>query len=318
MQDKIVEFLKKSDGYISGEEISDALRVSRAAVWKYIQDLRENDYEIVAVPHLGYKLISIPDKLFPAEIQYQLNTRIIGKKIFHFETMGSTMDEAFTLGLKGEPEGAVVCAEGQTKGRGRLGRSWMSPKGKGIYCSIILRPNFSPTQTAQLTLMTAVAICDAIKKATGLQPAIKWPNDVLFDNHKVAGILTELSAEMDRVKFVVVGIGLNVNTLTAQLPQGATSLRAQTKESLSRIKMIQEMLRSFEDWYLILQRKGFTPVLKKWKEMSATLGKNVKVKNPSGEIDGLAVDVDTDGSLMIRKSNGVIVRCLTGDVVGLG
>lgn len=317
MQDKIVEFLKKSDGYISGEEISDALGVSRAAVWKYIQDLRENDYEIVAVPHLGYKLISIPDKLFPAEIQYQLNTRIIGKKIFHFETMGSTMDEAFTLGLKGEPEGVVVCAEGQTKGRGRLGRSWMSPKGKGIYLSIILRPNFSPTQTAQLTLMTAVAICDAIKKTTGLQPAIKWPNDVLFDNHKAAGILTELSAEMDRVKFVVVGIGLNVNTLTAQLPQGATSLRAQTKQSLSRIKMIQEMLRSFEDWYLTLQKKGFAPVLKKWKEMSATLGKNVKVKNPSGEIEGLAVDVDTDGSLMIRKSNGVIVRCLTGDVVGL-
>ena len=315
MQDKIIESLKKTDGYLSGEEISRVFNISRAAIWKYIQELRESGYDIIAVPHLGYKLISSPDRLFPSEIQFELSTKIIGKKIVYRETVDSTMDIAFNLGLEKSPEGTVVIAEGQTKGRGRLGRSWVSPKGKGIYLSIILRPELLPTEAAKLTLLSAIALCDAIKNTTHLDANIKWPNDVLINGKKVAGVLTELNAETDRVKFVVVGIGLNVNAKSDTLPAGATSLRSEAKKQFSRVDVTKEVLRSIEHWYLRYQRQGFLPVAKRWKELSVTLNKRVRVVDPTGEIEGEAVDIDKDGGLMIRKDSGVLVKRMAGDVV---
>lgn len=315
MQQKIIEFLKNSDGYLSGEEISKALEISRTAIWKHIEELREEGYEIAAVPHLGYKLVSSPDKLFPSEIQFNLGTKILGKKIVYYDAVASTMDIAFNLGVDKAPEGTVVIAEGQTKGRGRLGRSWASPKGKGIYLSIILRPQFAPTETAKLTLLCAVALCEAIKKATGLQPAIKWPNDILIHHKKVAGILTELSAEVDRVKFVVIGVGLNVNAKADSLPAGATSLRSELKKQVSRVEMAKEILREVEKWYLCLQDKGFPPIAARWRELSATLNKRVKVVDPSGPIEGEAVDIDKDGGLLIRSDTGVLIKRMAGDVV---
>src|SRR3989338_5397995 len=221
MHEQIINFLRKSGEYISGEEISRALNVSRAGIWKYMQDLRAQGYEIVAVPHLGYRLVSYPDKLLAREIKFGLGTHILGKKIFSREAISSTMDEAFELGVKGTEEGTLVCAESQTKGRGRMGRSWVSPKGKGIYMSVILRPQLSPNEIPKLTLLTAVAVAEAIYKIAGLKVAIKWPNDILVGTKKLGGILTEMSAEIDRIKFVVVGIGMNVNTTASQLPPEA-------------------------------------------------------------------------------------------------
>src|SRR3989338_9192858 len=238
MQEKILEALKKTEGHLSGEELSENLKVSRAAVWKYIQELRGLGYDIIAVPHLGYKINGCPDKLFPGEIQFNLHTKILGKKIIHYDSISSTMDEAFRLGSEGTPEGTVVVSETQTKGRGRLGRSWMSPKGKGIYCSLILRPDFAPNEVARLTLLCAVALSEAIKDVCGITAYIKWPNDLLVNYKKVAGILTELSAETDRVKFVVIGIGLNVNTLKSHLPEGSTSLYLIVRRTLSRVELI--------------------------------------------------------------------------------
>ena len=315
MQTQILEFLKKSETYLSGEEISQSLKMSRAAIWKYMQELRGLGYDIVAVPHLGYKLVSSPDKLFPHEIQHDLKTKILGKKIVYEETVSSTMDTAFQLALNKAPEGTVVCCESQTNGRGRLGRSWSSPKGKGIYLSLILRPKLSFLEVAQLTLLSAVAVSEAIRKVTALQPLIKWPNDLLIGDKKCAGILTELNAETDQVNFVIVGIGVNVNSLKNNLPPGATSLKQETQKEHSRIRIFQEILQELEKWYTRLGREGFIPVVQRWKELSVTLNQRVRVSDAGGFTEGLAVDLDKDGGLLIRKDSGVIVKKMAGDVV---
>jgi BirA family biotin operon repressor/biotin-[acetyl-CoA-carboxylase] ligase len=315
MQSKIIHFLKDANGYISGEEISRHLKISRAGIWKYMQELRNEGYDIVAVPHLGYRLLSCPDKLLPAEIQSGLGTRILGKNIKYFNSIGSTMDEAFQLGLKEASEGMVVCAESQSKGKGRLGRSWVSPKGKGIYMSVILRPRLVPADIAQLTLLSAVAVCESIEKICPVKAKIKWPNDILVNNKKIAGILTELSAEMDRVRFVVIGIGINVNTSISQLPPHATSIKNETGQKSSRVELVQEILRSLEQWYATLNEQGFDPIIARWKKLSSTLGKHVRVVDLSGDIEGEAVDLDEYGGLIIRSNRGLTVKRMTGDVV---
>lgn len=317
MQERIIHFLKRAQGYLSGEEISRSLDMSRAAIWKYIQELRKDGYEIEAVPHLGYKLLHAPDKLLAHEVQFDLKTKVLGQKYYYHDSLPSTMDEAFRLGMEGAPEGTVVCAETQTKGRGRLGRGWVSPKHKGIYCSIILRPKLSPSDISKLTLLTAVAVAEAIECITHIRPMIKWPNDLLVKNRKLAGILTELRAEVDRMKFVVVGIGLNVNNTGAQLIDGATSLKNEAGQPLSRVELLREILRVFERWYFQCQSGDFNDLLNVWKERSLTLGKRVRVTDPASVIEGVAVDLDADGGLLVRQDSGVIVKKLAGDVVQL-
>ncbi len=315
MKSKIIQFLKESEGYISGEEISRRLQISRAAIWKHIQELRGTGYVISAVKPLGYHLDSSPDKLFPEEIGYGLKTTFIGKKIYYYDLINSTMDVAFRLGLDDEPEGSVVCAEGQTKGKGRLGRVWNSPKSKGIYMSVILRPNFSLTDTVKLTLLSAVAVCEAIRNVTAIPVSIKWPNDVLLGNKKIAGILTELNAETERVRFIVIGIGINVNTSVSVLPENATSLKKEFGKKISRVVLVQEVLRCLEKWYENMQLNGFLPMIEQWKEFSCTLGRRVRVTNFGGDIEGVAVDIDEYGGLVVRSEQGDLVKRMSGDVV---
>jgi len=314
MQERIIQFLKESDGYISGEEISQRLNMSRAAIWKYMQELRAQGYEIAAVPHLGYQLVTCPDKLLGHEIQSGLNTKILGKKIIVMDTVSSTMDEAFRWGMEGCLDGTVICAEAQSKGRGRLGRAWTSPKSRGLYFSFVLRPNLPLNQLAQLTLMSAVALAQAIESISDLKPLIKWPNDILWENQKLAGILTELRAESDQVKFVVVGIGLNVNTSSHQLVNGATSLKMAAGKSFDRTQVFQAVLRALEKGYLKLLRHEFSLVMDEWKARSATLKKQVRITDSTGTVEGEAVDLDEDGALLIRKDNGLIVKKSAGDV----
>lgn len=315
MQEKIVHFLKQAEGYVSGEEMSEQLSISRAAVWKYIDQLRHDGYSIAAVPHLGYKLESSPDKLLPAEISFGLKTKFMGKDIIALDTVDSTMDEAFRLGMEGAVEGTVVCAESQTKGRGRLGRRWISPRGKGMYFSIILRPPFAPAQMAQLTLMTAVALAEALEAVADVKAQIKWPNDVLLSNKKVAGILTELRAEVDQVKFVVIGIGLNINTAPAQLIPEATSLKIETGETYNRVRVLQAILTSLERWYIRLKKDEFPQVLTAWKRQCITLKKRVRIADATGVTEGIAVDVNQDGGLLIRKDSGQTIKKMAGDAV---
>jgi BirA family biotin operon repressor/biotin-[acetyl-CoA-carboxylase] ligase len=314
MQERIIQFLKESDGYISGEEISQRLKMSRAAIWKHMQELRAQGYEIAAVPHLGYQLVTCPDKLMSYEIQSGLNTKIIGKKIIVMDTVSSTMDEAFRLGNENCPEGTVVCAEAQSKGRGRLGRAWTSPKGKGLYFSFVLRPSLPLNQLAVLTLMSAVALAQALEEISALQPLIKWPNDILLENHKLAGILTELRAESDQVKFVIVGIGLNINTSSHHLPPGAISLKVASGHNFDRVQVFQAILRSLEKGYVKLLRQESAEIMEEWKKRSATLNRRVRITDSAGTIEGQAIDLDTDGALLIRKDNGLVVKKSAGDV----
>lgn len=314
-QEKIIEFLKAKTDYASGEEISHRLGISRQALWKHIQDLKSSGYDIQAVPHLGYRLAGVPDRLFPSEVAAGLATEYIGKKIYYFDEVSSTMDNAFRLGTEGAPDGTLVIAEGQSKGRGRLGREWSSPKYKGIYASVILRPKIAPQQAPICTLLAAVSISAAIRSLTRLEVQIKWPNDILLHNKKVGGILTELNAEMDAIRFIVIGMGLNVNNDKKTLVAQAASLKEYTKDAVSRVELLQEIARTLEEGYLVFQKEGGDSILERWRAYNSTLGKRVKVVSHKEHIEAEAVDIDSDGGLIIRKDSGVMQKITAGDIV---
>jgi len=315
IQEKILDFLKRKQEYASGDQIAQRLGISRQALWKHIQDLKQTGYDIVAVPHLGYRLISRPDRLFAFEVTRDLGTRILAKKVYYFESLASTMDVAMKLGLDGSPEGTLVIAEAQTRGRGRLGRSWFSPKYKGIYFSLILKPKMLPSRASLLTLLCAVSLCEAIKRICDLQVGIKWPNDIWLSHKKVGGILTELNAEMDAINFVIIGIGLNVNNDKKSLVSGATSLREHKGENVNRIDLLQEIIRSIETNYLLLQEKDAQPLLEKARAYSLTLGRRVRVSVKREHVEGEALGIDTDGGLLLRKDSGVVEKVMAGDVI---
>ncbi len=219
------------------------------------------------------------------------------------------------LGLQDAPNGTLVLAESQTKRRGRLGRNWFSPKYKGIYLSLILRPKILPLASPVLTLLSAVSICEAVKNITDLDAQINSPNDILIHNKKLAGILTEMNAELDKVNFVVIGIGLNVNNDKKSLVAQATSLKEQLGHLLSRLTLLQELLRRIEGNYFLLEDKGSKVIIDKWRSFSSTLGRRVKVYCQNKHIEGCAVDIDQDGSLLIRKDSGIIRKVSSGDVI---
>ena len=314
-REKILDFLKRKQDYVSGDLIAGRLEVSRQALWKHIQELKDSGYDIVAVPHLGYKLISCPDRLFPYEISSYLDTRVIGKKIYYFEALASTMDSAMDLAMKGAPEGTLVVAETQTRGKGRLGRAWFSPKYKGIYLSLILKPDILPNQASVLTLLSAVAACEAIKEVCRQDAQIKWPNDIFLNNKKIGGILTEMAAETDRVSFVVIGIGLNVNNDKKSLISGASSLKEEIGEPVSRLQLLQEFLRRIEINYSLFRKKETAHILEKWRQNSLTLGRRVKVYAHKEYLEGEAQDVDVDGGLLVRVDSGITKNVMAGDVV---
>jgi len=315
MDEKILDIFRANPGhYISGEDLSEELGISRTAIWKHIEDLRKIGYTIEAQPHLGYRLVSVPDRLLPSELSWQLNTKIIGKKIISFDTVDSTMDAAYDLAVNTKGDGVCIFAESQRKGRGRIGRSWLSPKHKGIYVSIILRPDISPDQTSKITLMTAVSVAKLIRLNTGLKALIKWPNDILIENKKVCGILTEMNAESDRVKFLIVGIGLNLNAKASDLVEEATSLKEACKENIDRVKFAKLLLEELDRHYLSFKEQGFGPILDEWRNFSATLGRRVKVDFKNYHIEGQAMDVDDNGALLVRLDNGFTERISAGDV----
>ncbi|MDD5130025.1 MAG: biotin--[acetyl-CoA-carboxylase] ligase [Candidatus Omnitrophica bacterium] len=315
MKERILEYLNKKHDYLSGDQISKHLGISRQGLWKHIQELKDLGYEIIAVPHLGYRLESCPDRLFAFEVLRNLHTKFIGKNIHYFDYLPSTMDSAMQLGMNAAQSGTLVLAESQVKGRGRLGRSWLSPKYKGIYLSLILRPRISPAACPVLTLMSAVSICEAVKEVTGLDVQIKWPNDIFIHHKKVAGILTEMNAEVDKVNFVVIGIGLNVNNDKSSLLPQATSLKAEHGDWINRVSLLQEILRKIESNYFLLEDRGAQEIIHKWRNFALTLGTRVKVYYQNKHIEGQATDIDQDGCLLIRKDSGLIQKVSSGDVI---
>lgn len=315
MRERILDFLRKKDDYVSGDYLSQRLGISRQGLWKHIQELKEMGYDIVAVPHLGYRLEAAADRLFAFEVKHGLATRMIGRKIVYLDRVGSTMDAALRLGLDEVPEGTLVIAESQSKGRGRLGRQWLSPKYQGIYFSLILRPRIMPSEASLLTLLAAVSIAEALREVCAVEALIKWPNDLLLGDKKVAGILTELNAEMDRINFAVIGIGINVNNEKSSLPASAVSLKEAVGERINRVALVQALCRAFEKDYLDFQGAGgVARILQRWRLMSFTLGRRVSVASRGEVIEGEAVDIDADGGLLIRQDSGVVRKVMAGDV----
>lgn len=319
IDEKILKLLKENRGdYISGAEIGKGLELSRTAVWKHIGNLRKAGYDIAAAPNHGYRLLSSPDLLTQAEIGTGLRTKHIGKNIHAFSLTDSTNTKAFELALHGAPEGAVVVAEGQRKGKGRLGRRWESPKGVNIYTSVVLRPKISPSLASQITLLAAVATAMAIEKTTKVLPDIKWPNDLLIRNKKVAGILMELDSEADIINFIILGIGIDVNldcrSLPSDIARTATSLKDETGIIFERVPIIQELFRQLERWYDVFTAKGFGPIITEWERLSIMAGKYIRVSFLKETKEGVALGLDTDGALLLRLPTGKIERVVAGDV----
>jgi len=314
---KILKQFRKNEGkYSSGEEISNALGVSRAYIWKYIKKLRSEGYVIDAVPNLGYRLESSPDKLYGYEIASLLTTKILGKKnIYYYDNISSTNDAAYRLAEEGEDEGAIVIAGSQSKGKGRLGRNWVSPRGGGIYMSLILRPDAETDEIQALALIVASSITHVIRDTYSLEAQIKWPNDILIDGRKVCGILTEIKAQPDRVEFLVLGIGLNVNTPQSKLPPVATSLKNESKKTVNRAELLKMILEEFEKDYLCFKKEGFKLLRKDCKKLSLILGKRVKITEHHHRIEGIAEDIDQKGALIVRTDKGERKRIFSGDVV---
>jgi BirA family biotin operon repressor/biotin-[acetyl-CoA-carboxylase] ligase len=315
---RILEMLRHQEAPLSGAEMSKTLGISRSAVWKHIKVLRREGYRIEAKPASGYRLLALPSHPTPWEIQAGLETEHIGKRIYTLSLASSTNEVAFRLALKGADEGVVVLAESQTKGKGRMGRPWESPAGLNIYLSLILRPRIVPSKTPLITLMAAVACAEAIDEVTGLHPAIKWPNDLLLERKKLGGILTEADMELDRINFVVVGIGINVNMTRALFPPSikdtATSLQEALGREISRIALIQSILRHLEQWYKRLGQGRGEEITRRWKELSLVEGQQIEVTSLGEVVRGTALDIDEDGALLVQTDTNRIKRVVAGDV----
>ena len=319
MDDEILQLLREhSSAFLSGEEISRRLRVSRTAVWKRIERLRTLGYEIEASTRSGYRLIQSPDLLIPSEVKPLLKTKWMGKTIHYFQTLDSTNSKAYQLALNGAEEGEAVISESQEKGRGRLGRQWFSPPFLNLYLSVILRPKIPPHQASLNTLMAAIATAEAIQKFSGLLPLIKWPNDILLRDRKVAGLLNEIHSEMDRIHFVILGIGVNVNTeanmFSKEIRAVATSLKIEMGQTVSRKVFLQILLQELERWYAIFLEEGSAVILKAWRDRAHIKGRRVKVTSFGETVAGIAIDVDSDGALILETADGRQRRVMAGDI----
>lgn len=317
---KLLIELRKSFGQlVSGEILSNKLNISRTAVSKHISILKKSGYKIESSPKKGYMLTGVSNLLLPDEIGHDLKTKLLGKKeIFYYELVDSTNNKAKEIASSGAPEGCIVVAEQQSSGRGRKGRSWFSADKEGVCLSLILRPVIPPSEVSQITLMTAVAITEALLSLTDLDLKIKWPNDILIKGKKLAGILTEMSMELDAIDYVIVGIGLNVNSpiesLDPEVKDIATSLFIETGISFSRTEIIKAFLLSFENLYLEVQENGFASIIKRWKELSDIIGKNVTVDVIGKKIKGVVKNIGDDGVLILEDKNKNTHRIISGDV----
>ena len=302
---------------ISGARIAREIGVSRSTVWRWVELLREMGVKVKGQPHTGYFLEKVPDILTPDMLRQRLKGSILGKRIFHFFKTESTNSVAFDLGHNGEAEGTVVLAEEQTAGRGRVGHSWHSERATGIYVTFLLRPKLSPMQAPILTLLAGLSAREAIQQQTGLKLDLKWPNDLLLGKKKVGGILIEMHAEPSQVRFVIVGIGINVNQekFPSEIAGIATSLRAATGKPQARMEILVRLLRQFESDYNRFLKEGSAPVVERFSQISSFAeGKTVRIINASETFSGVTAGLTQEGLLRVRRDGGEIVAVIAGDV----
>lgn len=302
MKNKILSILRENGDYVSGERMSEETGISRAAVWKHIKSLRGEGYEIESATKRGYKLISSPDILDSREITDGLNTEFIGKRLFIYDEIGSTNEQAKTMHQ--EKEGSVFICEVQNQGKGSHGRGWVSPRGIGIWLSVLLKPDIDISRVSQITLVAGLALC----KTIGMGAKIKWPNDIVIGTKKVCGILTEMNAEPDLVHYVVCGIGVNVNTekFDDEISHRATSMYMESGEKQGRNEIISRLLNNFEHYYKMFLKGGFKAISEEYKENCVTINREVSVIFKSETLRGKAVGVDDNGSLVVETEKGKI------------
>ena len=304
--------------FVSGEKLAETLKVCRMTICNWVHRLQKEGMVIEVRPNIGYRMTQIPDLLLPHLIKRELRTKIFGRNIHHYFQVGSTNDAAYQLAQEGAVEGTLVLSEEQTSGRGRLGRSWFSEKNLGIYMSLILRPAVMPRHAPVFNLAAAVAVSRAIEQTCNLAADIKWPNDILINGKKCCGILTEMSADLDQIKYMVVGIGINVNhALFPKSLQGqASSLFLEGGRRFSRIEIILALLKNLEDLYLESQKKGRELILEQWMQRSSfSHGKEVSVDLTDRQVHGTTLGLGKEGTLRVKLANGQIEEIMTGDVV---
>ena len=322
-RDELVRILahEGAETFISGTALARRLAISRNAVWKHVESLRNEGWDVETVPSRGYRFKARPDALDEASMRRHLGTRIVGRRLACVPVTASTNDDAALAARAGEPEGMVVIADAQTAGRGRLGRRWVSVRGLNLYLSVVLRPRIVPAVAPQLSLVAGLAVAAAME-SEGLQPRIKWPNDVLLAGRKACGILTELEAEADRVGFVVVGIGVNVNSTLAHFPpdlhEKATSMYLAAGRRVERARFGAQLLEELESRYERFLSGGFAALADEWNARSALTGRTVTVSGAATDtVSGTCAGIDADGALLL-KSDGGTVRVLAGDVTIAG
>lgn len=319
-----MKMLREADTYVSGQELSEQLNVSRTAVWKVIGQLKEEGYEIEAVKNRGYRITQIPDVMTAEEIGSRLKTVTMGRYCICYEKIDSTNTQAKRLAEEGKPHGTLVCAEQQTEGKGRRGRNWSSPPGEAIYMSLLLRPSINPTHTSMLTLVMGLATAKACNElleytlgATAPKVQVKWPNDLVLEGRKLAGILTELSTEVDYVNYVVIGIGINVNTeaFPKEIVDVGNSMRMATGKVFSRAELVACCMKHFEECYeLFIKTEELKDLKTEYEGLLVNMGKQVRVLEYQHTYTGKALGIKESGELLVEREDGQVVAVYAGEV----
>lgn len=315
----LLDAFKNANGkFISGEKLAQNIGCSRTAIWKHIEDLKKDGFHVEAVRKKGYRLLEQSNKLSENEIYLGLETEEIGRSVYFFESVTSTQKVAKEYAMNGAKHGTLIVADEQTEGRGRMVRKWYSPKGTGIWASFILRPDIQIQHAPQLTLLSAVAVVQAIKKVTHITPEIKWPNDILISGRKVCGILTELQAEEDRIQSVILGIGINVNQdkndFSAEIIKKATSLKIELGKTVNRSSLIQSLCYYIEQLLHLYISEGFTPIKSLWETYAVSIGKRISARTVKGTFNGVALGINNEGVLLLKQDNGEIVEIISADI----
>lgn len=316
---RLIELLSNQENkYISGQQLSEDLSISRSAVWKQMNHLKKDGYGIEAVENKGYRIVQLPEKVSENTVAWGLDTTWLGHHIIHKQTVASTQRLAHEVALDHSPHGTVIIADEQTEAKGRVNRAWYSDKGTGMWMSFILRPAILPYMAPQLTLLTATVLAEVLDELTDVRPQIKWPNDILIQGKKVAGILTEMQAEQDKIVYVIIGVGMNVNQLQTDFPDDikdkATSLRAESNKKVELNLLIQRFLEQFEKRYTAYIQEGFGGVKSSWENYGFRMNETLQITNGYQTWEGVFSGIAEDGALLAEKADGSLERVYSGEI----
>ena len=317
MKSEILRLLKENDTYISGQQLCEQFQVSRTAIWKVIDQLKKEGYQIEAVRNKGYRLIESPDVMSKAEIDSLVDTKWAGKNVIYYDETDSTNNRAKEAGNNKETHGTLFVADMQMAGKGRRGRVWKSPSGSSIYMTILLYPDIPPVKAPQLTLIMAIAVAEGIREVTGLETKIKWPNDIVVNGKKICGILTEMGTNGVKINYVLIGVGINVNLkeFPEEMQDKATSLILEGSHEYDRNQVIALVMKYFEiNYEKFIRTCDFTYLLDDYHRILANLNQPVRVIDGDRSFEGICRGIDEKGELLVERQNKEVVKVSAGEV----